>query len=336
MKKRMLTRNEEERGHDHGVLGVLSTIQKAEFATQDQLDHLTHIGYLTLKKTIANFGLTKRAAQNCHMHGDIFTSALREATLACLRNLSSEDKFCKEEITSSVKYLAYKNPLDVYLQIKRLREIYPGLGSAMDIFEDPRLGHQFGVGNISGLPFAEGWFAFPNWRKKPQIFGRTYNVALQVAFSRLSSVFQNRFKIAYGVNIGEEYIRQLKATSECMAELIESQEDRDILVIPAQLGMLHRGQSYRRALERIEKNNQECGLGVFAFANILLTHPERLSGEGDLGVDCLGDETCPSGNGTSFNSSPSFRWNNGGVEFLFRNDDIPSPSFGAASGFLPL
>jgi hypothetical protein len=46
-------------------------------------------------------------------------------------------------------------------------------------------------------------------------------------------------------------------------------------VIAAQAGMLHRGCSARRT--RVSMAGNEFGLGVFAFACMLLTHPERLS-----------------------------------------------------------
>jgi len=55
-----------------------------------------------------------------------------------------------------------------------------------------------------------------------------------------------------------------------MAEI----KHHDILVVPAQFGLRHRGRSVRRVREVMNAN--EFGLGVFAIGIMLLTHPERL------------------------------------------------------------
>lgn len=71
-------------------------------------------------------------------------------------------------------------------------------------------------------------------------------------------------------------------------EKIVRMQSRDILIIPAQFGLLHRGKSARRAQATFQR--KEFGLGIVAVSAMLLTHPERKEIAGRLWINCIGDE----------------------------------------------
>jgi len=78
------------------------------------------------------------------------------------------------------------------------------------------------------------------------------------------------------------------AAAEAGWEKIYAEQKSDILIIPAQFGGLRPRRSIRLVRKMLSQN--EFGLGVFAVAAMLLTHPDRLRHHLDLYVDCPGDE----------------------------------------------
>jgi hypothetical protein len=112
--------------------------------------------------------------------------------------------------------------------------------------------------------------------------------------------------------LGPNQLRQSQKSTTMFQKLGDEQNGHDILVVPAQFGIRHRGRSVRRAREVMNAN--ECGLGAFAIGIMLLTHPERLKHYDDLWIDCAGDEFAPDADG-GFSGSPCFRFGGDGVEF---------------------
>src|SRR5262249_58321455 len=87
--------------------------------------------------------------------------------------------------------------------------------------------------------------------------------------------------------IGPDRLRQHERTITMSARLA-TVPGSSLLLVPAQFGQRHRGQSIRRARARFAEHG--FGLGGFAVACMLLTHPERLAQADQLYVDCPGDE----------------------------------------------
>jgi hypothetical protein len=139
--------------------------------------------------------------------------------------------------------------------------------------------------------------------------------------------FQNRIV----GRLGEIYLRQSERTRLAEKILADQQQGHDFLVIPIQAGMLHRGCSARRA--RIAMAGNEFGLGVFTVACILLTHPERLSSEDTLMIDCGGDEYSVRGDYT-FDRVPLFDFDISGIEFSIFYEDRSRNLWGTPTGFL--
>ena len=112
----------------------------------------------------------------------------------------------------------------------------------------------------------------------------------------------------------------------------KEQKDYDILVVPAQFGILHRGRSVRRAREVMKAN--QFGLGAFAVGIMLLTHPERLQNYDDICIDCAGDEFSPGADG-DFSEAPIFHFDDGRVRFSTLWVSCAYDYYGSASGFVP-
>jgi hypothetical protein len=134
--------------------------------------------------------------------------------------------------------------------------------------------------------------------------------------------------------ITNERLRQSAKTEAVLNKLAEDQSGHDILVIPAQFGLCHRGRSVRRALEVMVDQGQ-FGLGAFAIGIMLLTHPERLSHYDDLWIDCAGDEFDDPDSDASFVHAPCWGFDVGGVKFGTSRVDFAYGDFGSASGFVP-
>jgi hypothetical protein len=139
--------------------------------------------------------------------------------------------------------------------------------------------------------------------------------------------FQNRI----AGRLGKEYLRQSERTKLAGSILADQQQGQDILVVAAQAGMLHRGCSARRARVRMAGN--EFGAGIFTIACMLLTHPERLSCEDTLMIDCGGDEYSVRGD-ISFDRVPLFDYDISGIELSIFYDDRSRNLWGTPSCFL--
>ncbi|MBU2635339.1 hypothetical protein KJ841_02600 [Patescibacteria group bacterium] len=217
---------------------------------------------------------------------------------------------------SSYGYLSgYKKPKGITAQTNCLRELFPGIGYA-----DEKLVEQ------SFPAKAEGWFAIPRWEK----FASTYGEAVQRVLDAVKKTRKGKFQNFREGQLGAEYLRQHVKTARVFQMIGDQQKNHDILVVPCQFGILHRGKSVRRACEVM--SSSEFGLGAFAVGIMLLTHPERLQHYDDLWVDCAGDEYSSVAGG-SFGFAPGFHFYVGKVKFAARWSDSAYAHDGSASAF---
>ena len=180
--------------------------------------------------------------------------------------------------------------------------------------------------NLPQLPEgAEGWIAVPKW----QAIADTYGKAVEKVLALLGE--SRKFKNWREGQLDEKYLRQTERTEQMLAKFCEQQEG-DIIIIPGQFGLRHRGRSVRRA--RVVFVGNEFGFGSFINGCMLLTHPEREQTWEQLHIDCAGDEYAPDGDG-EFVYAPGFDWGDGGLRFGAGWAGITNKQFGSASGFLP-
>jgi hypothetical protein len=226
----------------------------------------------------------------------------------------TSDKFKDEEVGSDRVYPPAYRVRPIEAQVTELRKMFPELGSCHE-----RLAHK-------PLPAgAEAWFAIPRWQK----IAATYNEAVE----KVIEVLATRRKVSNRIigKLGEKFLRETERAKLAKEILGEQQEGQDILVLAAQMGMLHRGSSARRT--RVAMAGNEYGLGLFAIGCILLTHPERLSTGDTLMIDCSGDEYSVRGD-YAFDRVPLFDYEAAGIEVSIFYEDRARNLWGTPTAFL--
>jgi hypothetical protein len=235
-----------------------------------------------------------------------------------VRELSGSNPFGDGEVESQYGYHSGYQPKPVAEQITRLRELFPELGTA-----------DVEIASRELPPNAEGWFAIPRWEK----IAPTYNEAVEKVLALLSSTGNGKFNNWRERKLGPNRLRQHERTVAMLKKLGNQQIEHDILIVPAQFGLHHRGRSIHWAREVF--NASEFGLGAFAVGIMLLTHPERFKHHDDLWIDCTGDQyDHPYGDGR-YAFAPFFSFNGGRVTFGAHWFGHASDIFGSASGFVP-
>lgn len=224
------------------------------------------------------------------------------------------DKFKDEEVASNRVYPPTYRVRPIEAQVTALRTLFPVLESCHEKLARKPL-----------LEGAEAWFAIPRW----QALAPTYNEAVEMLLGALATKRKLSNRIVG--KLGEKFLRQSERSKLAEKILAEQQGGNDILVVPAQGGMLHRGCSARRTRASLAGN--EFGLGMFSIGCMVLTHPERLSTADTLMIDCGGDEYSVRGDYT-FDRVPLFDYDIGGVEVSIFYEDRARNLWGTPTGFL--
>lgn len=231
-------------------------------------------------------------------------------------SVSTTNKYLDEEKELNYEYLSGYRPKSIIKQTNRLRELFSGIGYADEKLVEAEL--------PAG---AEGWFAIPRWKK----IAPTYGKAVQKVFDLLKKTRNGKFRNYYDSQLGPQYLRQLKKSATSWKKLGDAQSDYNILVVPAQFGISHRGCGIRRVCSIMNEN--EFGLGAFAVAIMLLTHPERLQRYNDFYIDCAGDEFAPNADG-NWSYTPVFGFDYDNLVFGVGWVGGVSSGFGSASACL--
>ena len=255
--------------------------------------------------------LDEDRAQRLNENGGELMTGLKRL----VEGLSVINRFSNEEVASSYAYPKGYRVKGITEQTNILRQLFPGVGFADEkIVEQPL------------PPYAEGWFAIPKW----ETMAATYNEAVEKV---LAMIGQKRKFYNYREDaLRADRLRQHARTANMFQKLGDEQKDHDIIVLPAQFGLRHRGRSVRRAREVFTSN--EFGLGAFAVGIMLLTHSEREIQREQLHVYCPGDEYSTVADGR-FSGAPVFDFDDGRVRFSTRWVSGADGDYGSASGFLP-
>lgn len=311
---------------------VMMTLTQ-EMATDGQTKQLARVAADAAEKAAREHSssLSKDGAQRVHGNPE-FAARIREAVVLALSELSVTDQFADEEVESTYGYLSGYTPGGKSLaeQCNALRQLFPGISFA---------NHDYIAaiekGEVTLPQNAEGWFAIPNWVKNSQLFGATYKEAVLKVLDTIKQTRNGQFHNYREGQINEQCLRQSVHTREFLAQLATAQGDPDILIVPAQFGLRHRGRSVRRARMVMVDTGIEFGLGVFAVGCMLLTHPERLQNCNNLWLDASGDEYNNLGADERFTNAPCLHFRGGEVGFGWGAFDYASKHFGSVSGFVP-
>jgi hypothetical protein len=241
-------------------------------------------------------------------------SEVADVVVEVISRHTVSDKYKDEEVTSNRVYPPTYRVRPVEAQVTELRKLFPTLGNCLEK-----------LGRKPLLDGAEAWFAIPRW----QAIAPTYSEAVELVLAVLAA--RRRVSNRIIGRLGPTYLRQSERSILAEKILADQQQGCDLLVVAAQAGILHRGCSARRT--RVAMAGNEYGLGVFAFACMLLTHPERLSTGDTLMIDCGGDEYSVRGDYT-FDRVPLFDYDIGGIEFSIFYEDRARNLWGTPTAFL--
>jgi hypothetical protein len=270
--------------------------------------------------------LDKDGAQKLIANGD----ELQARVISAIRELSVPNEFADEEVESIYGYLSgYKPNRDQAIEI--IVANFEGQVSVLDKLIN--CGKRFNpdwIVRVNSLcpQWVEKFFASFDWHK----IAPTYEKALQKALDLIKQTRNGKFYNYREGKIGPERLRIRAKTTKALETLGQQQEGNDILVIPCQFGLRHRGRSVRRALEVMP--TMEFGNDPFTIACMILTHPERLQYYDDLWIDCAGAEYDCDEDG-SFSGAPCFSFIDGRVRFDGFYADNANDHYGSSSGFLP-
>lgn len=284
--------------------------QSITFITDGQKKQYLRFVEDAVERALKETPLDKDGIQKLIENGDEFQARI----VTGIKDLSVSNQFADEEVKSSYVYPKGYKVKGITEQTNILRQLFPGVG-----FADEKLAEQ------PLPPNAEGWFAIPKW----QTLAPTYGEAVEKVLAMIAS--KRKFYNYRDGQLGAEYLRQHAKTVKMFQKLGDEQKDFDILVVPAQFGLRHKGRSVRRAHEVFMAN--EFGLGAFAIGIMVLTHPEHLVQWEQLHVDCAGDEFAPCADG-DFSGAPIFYFDVGEVGFSARLCVDASRLYGSASAFV--
>ena len=120
---------------------------------------------------------------------------------------------------------------------------------------------------------------FPEIKNEKEKYYNVTNFILSLLADSLGLSLENKEEILKKCSMS-------KKTSEKLLEL-ESIQEGDILIIPAQFGKLHAGKTTDEAISTFADN--EFGLDIYILGCMLLTHPELISSFKES-MFCMGNE----------------------------------------------
>lgn len=220
----------------------------------------------------------------------------------------------------------YKGPKPIKQQIKKLAKIFN---------LDPSSALEYAK-HLPKLPTgAEGWFAIPSLEsfRFVDYIDYTYEFSYyRYCLYVCSHISTSR--VFCNLRTGQIVLKSIKLQYDTLRVLenMPKKQKGDIWIIAAQFGARHRGRSVSE-FQRIYSAENEYGLPSFAVGSILLTHPELLSRDSDLTIDCAGDDFSPDGDG-QYPAAPAFDFCDGKVRFFVCSRDARGKNSGPASFFV--
>lgn len=271
--------------------------------------------------------------QNLLENGDEFVDKVVDAVIAATNDLCVSDEFADEEVESTRVYpKEYRGPRPIKEQIATLAKLL-GLDPAEALAYTETV-----LPTVKASSHAEGWFAVVSLSGLEKLvpgeadFASRFVKGVELLIAKNAEVRKDSGGM-YNWRSGEMDVEHLRMNSRIKAafEKLALTQKGDILLIPAQLGMRHRGRSVRRA-RKVQVAN-EFGLGCLGSLSVTLVHPERLVVSSELDMD-TGDDFSPDADG-DVSKSPRVYFNDGKAGFGAGYVDDAGAYFGLASGFLP-
>lgn len=283
-----------------------------------QRDEIGRIAEAAAKKAVDELGLDHARAQVVIERAGELKDGIRER----IETLCVREDYADEEVPSSYTYPPEYRPRSIREQVERLQAVsdFNGLDAAW------------------ALDQGQAWYdslSLPDWVEGPLVYiwhecmSGGYHQLLEQLLQVIADT--RRFHNYRRGQLTPAQLRQHAQTVE-MERLIKVNQPGDLIIVPSQAGLRHRGCSTRRSHVRFM--SQEFGLGSVAEACRTITHPERFMRWEQLHVDCAGDEFAPVADG-QFVRAPGFVWRDGRLRFRTVRVDLVYEGYGSSSGFLP-
>jgi hypothetical protein len=249
-----------------------------------------------------------------------------------IAELTTSNRYANEEVRSSYIYPPeYRAPKHISQQVDALAGLFGlSLGYTSEWIDKilPTLTLPEG---------AEGWFAIPSIdalakRHFPEVENPAERYTRAVALILEKIAASRSFHNYRAGQITPERLRMHIRTAEALAQIGQTQQG-DIIILPAQLGLRHRGRSTRRAREVFV--NGEFGFGSLMGGAVTLTHPERFVRWEQLHMDLPGDEFDDQAADARFDHAPIFHCNDGEVKVGANPVGHARERYGSGSAFLP-
>lgn len=243
------------------------------------------------------------------------------------------DRYKGQEVSSKYTYPPeYKGTKDLHTQIQTLVGILPGLN-----VERTWTWYNEVYTNLEVPDWVKGVFAVPSECALQRIFhadiidrATAYCASVNLLMNKLAA--SRKFYNYREGQIDPAHLWRTEKTTEMLDALWVLQGQPDIIVLPAQLGLRHRGRSVLRARECFVGN--EFGAGSLEALAIALTHPERFVRWEQLHEDIPGDYFSSGADGQA-DKAPYLDFYDDGVEFFTYSADGPYGRFGSVSCWLP-
>lgn len=259
--------------------------------------------------------------------------AVRKFFAHLAKKLSNSDFYADQVVESTYGYLSgYRKARPIDEQIAVLRQYDWGrkIDWALSEVQQQLLTKPAPQGS-------EGYFAVvfdqtmvTHFEEDPSV---DQSGPVTLALNALSKQREGRLQNYRRGGIGPQHYRRNKRSAEKMKQLWESQGcPTGIILIPAQLGIEHRGKSVLRA--RVVIRGSEFPLDSFEIIQMLLTHENRLKHRNELLLDLPGAEYSPGADGV-FDCTLCLEFCGDEVWFGSRNADDADSCCGSVSGLLP-
>ena len=221
------------------------------------------------------------------------------------------------------KHLHYV-PRSIKEQMWILKQLFPGQVNQAPSGLQLKLALAFSNMSILESVALEGVFVVPRWERIASSYAKATEKVLDLLKKTRHLRNCRDGKIL-------NYLKRNKDTEKLIGKIVEKNgmSDFDVVVIPAQTGILYQGKSFYQAKEKFLPD--EFGLGIFEVACILLTHPERLCEENHLRILCA-DDYSVSPKGGKCNHIMYFGIQDGLLQCGRKSKDFASGLYGLASG----
>ena len=278
----------------------------------------SNVTFGLLKDLYVQLEIGERTSGKKGLTGDQLRAFVEHRNPFDLAQISAVLPYADEVVESNIDYPEGFQIRSVAEQVERLTKEFPNL--------DFSHAEELASGKLP--EGAEGWGVIPKQSKIAENYHGAFDKAIALLAEQHGEKFENWREGA----LTEKHLRLIEKTEKKLAKL-EKETPGDCLVIPFQFGKKWRGKSVRHAQIRFDDN--EFGLGPYEVAILLLTHPGRIIGSGQLYIDCGGCEYNPNETGDSFPFCLLFRWRSDykRLELSCGSTDYTLEQWGCASGF---